>query len=244
MKKAKWAKLPSGEFEKRLTALESVYTQKQLSSMLGVSVRSLNYYQKGESFPRSKEVYQKINSLYHTRKAKITPEQVQSRIKKRTTLTQAETLGRLKWRTVPIYPDYMVYSPTEYFSGVLNWDWLEEMSENGYVAGYYGRNAIPMEVQFLIHGEGQKRFGRVVRMVGIWDRSGSPKKENNFSGHEISLTVEPAHYLLIPTLKRTMSFEERTEAIRAYFFSREIDKKLGIPMAYLGFYFNESDEVF
>lgn len=237
----KWARLSPEEFQKRLRALQTVYNQKDLSNILGVSVRSINYYQKGESFPRSKEVYQNINALYNRTKSRIKPEAVEKKTKQRKERSDAQKYGRVKWRTTSIYPDYMYNSPASDFEGVKDWDKLEELSEEGFVAGWRGRNILPMEVQFVINGEGATRFGKVVRIVGIVTRMNSPKLSNGWTGDETELVIFPTYYRLIPGLKKSDSFEDRMDKVRDFFFGLDVSK--GYPLALLGFYFDELDEI-
>jgi transcriptional regulator with XRE-family HTH domain len=238
--KPTWARLSQEEIQNRLISLQTLYNQKDLSNILGISRRSLNYYQKGESFPRDREVYERINNLYNRNKQVIQPEAVKKRKTKQTKRTDAQKYGRVKWRTAPIYPNYMFYSPAKEFQGVKNWDDLEQLSENGFVAGWRGRNIIPLEVQLILHGEGQSRFGKVVRIMGIITRMNSPKKDNNFTGEETELVIFPTYFRLISGLKKEDSFETRLDKIREFFFDMSIER--GYPVALLGFYFAEDDE--
>ena len=235
-----WAKLSPEEFTRRIKALETVYSQKELASKLGISVRSLNYYQKGSQFPRSKEKYQAINALYNREKKTIVPEAVEKRTKKTAERSDAQKYGRVKWRTAPIYPDYMYNSPASKFEGVTKWDRLEELGEQGYLAAWRGRDIIPLEVQFIIHGENASRFGKIANIVVVMTRDTSPKLENGFTGQETGI-VEFKVYVRLIGLRKEDSTETRLDKIRAHVMSLETDNAYA--RALLGFYFDELDEL-
>lgn len=235
-----WARLSPEEFQRRLKALETVYTQKELASKLGISVRSLNYYQKGEQFPKSKQKYQAINTLYNKEKKSVTPEAVEKRATKRKQRSDAQTFGRVKWRTAPIYPDYMYQSPAREFDGVSRWDRLEELAEQGYLAGWKGRDVIPLEVQFVIHGETGRRFGKIANIVVVTTRMTSPKLENGYTGQDTAIT-EYKVYVRMIGLRKEDDFETRLDKIRNYVMNMKSDK--GYPLALLGYYFDEFDEL-
>jgi transcriptional regulator with XRE-family HTH domain len=235
-----WAKVSPDDFQQRIKALEAVYTQKELAQKLGISVRSLNYYQKGTQFPKSKDKYQRINALYNKEKSRIEPEAITKRQQKQKKSSDAQKYGRIKWRTAPIYPDYMYNSPASEFTGVKDWDRLEELSENGYVAGWRGRNVIPLEVQFVIHGETEQRLGKIMNVLAVTSRSNSPKLENGFTGFETAIT-EFKVYIRMIGIKKSDNLETRLDKVRDYVMNLKTDK--GYILALLGFYFDESDYI-
>lgn len=235
-----WARVSPEDFKRRLQSLETVYTQKELAKKLGISVRSLNYYQKGQQFPKSKTKYDAINKLYNKEKKVINAEAVDKRIAKQKKSSEAQKFGRVKWRTVPIYPDYMYDSPASEFDGVSRWDRLEELSEQGYVAGFKGRDIIPLEVQFVIHGETARRFGKIANILVVTSRFTSPKLENGYTGQDTAVTLYKVYVRMIG-LKKEDSTETRLDKIRTYIMNLSSDK--GFPLALLGFYFDENDEL-
>jgi len=240
-KRPKWARVKPEELQKRILELESEHGVSGLGKLLGVSRDSIRRYRDGETFPQNKEVYQKINSLYRKERPKINPqkvEQIQKKIKKQ---SEAQKYGRIKSRYIPIYPDYMYNGRASEFDGVKSWDKLEGLSEDGFVAAWYGRDIIPLEVQFLAEGAGTslKRFGQIVNIVGLVTRTGYPK-DGNFTGFETELVILPTYRRLIKRLKKSMDYDTRHEVIREFFLNLEIEK--GYPIVYLGYYFNEGDE--
>lgn len=235
-----WARVPPEDFRRRIQALETIYTQKELSSKLGISVRSLNYYQKGEQFPKSKTKYDAINNLYSKQKNNIKTEKVEERVKRQKKSSEAQKFGRVKWRTAPIYPDYMYDSPAREFDGVSRWELLEELSEEGYVAGWRGRDIIPLEVQFVIQGETAKRFGKIANILVVTTRMTSPKLDNGFTGQDTAVT-EYKVYVRMIGLRKEDDTATRLDKIRNYVMDMNTDK--GYPLAVLGFYFNENDEL-
>jgi len=242
MKRNKFARISPEEMQKRVLSLETLLGQKNLASALGVSKDTERRYRNGSSFPKTKDIYNKINRLYNSKKKLISPIEVE---KKRAAIAKraaALKKGKLKTRYVPIYPDYMYNSPAEQFDGVYNWEKLEELSEKGYIAGYKGFNEIPLEVQFTIGQEPLTRFGKIVHIVGIITQETSPKKENEFTGLNTRLSIFPTWYRLIQGLKKEDDFETRLEKIRN-FFTTEIKVERGYALALLGYYFDEADEI-
>lgn len=242
MPRQKVGRLSPSEIRKRVLELETLYGQKNLASRLGVSVDSIRRYREGRTLPQTRNIYTNLNKLYNKNKKLIDAgavERKQQQIEKRQT---AQKRGATKPRFAPIYPDYMYDSPAREFEGVNKWERLEDLSQAGYVAGWYGQKDIPLEVQFVIHGEGINRFGKVLHIVGIVSKEVSPKLENAYTGQDISLEVFSTYFRLIPGLKKDSKFFERMDRVREFFFEGiRIEK--GFPMAFLGFYFDELDEM-
>jgi hypothetical protein len=234
-------RLTDKDIQRRVLELESLFGQKKLSEILGVSADSVRRYREGKSKPTNKNVKEKINRLYNTRKNIIVPEKVkklEEQIKHRKIGAKE---GRKDARFAPIYPDYMYDSPANEFSDVRNFDKMEELNEAGYVVGWYGRSSIPLEVQFVIHGESLERWGKVIHVIGIVNNQISPKEENAYTGLDTSLQIYKAYFRLIPGLKKRDDFDTRMEKIRNWFIDLKVEK--GFTVALLGYYFDEFDEI-
>ena len=238
----KWARLSPEQFQTRIIELETLYTQKQLSSVLGISRDSLRRYATGKTTPQSREVYNKINRLYNTKKAKVEQGKVEAKRQKIKKQSEAQTYGRIKNRYASIFPEYMYSSPATDFQDSRGWDKLLSLSERGYVAGWRGRDIIPLEVQFLAEGEGTPltRFGKIVNMVCAVSRITSPKDGINF-WEVAEIAIFQSYYRLINGLKKTDDFETRTDKIRDFASELKVDR--GYIVAFLGFYFEEGDEL-
>lgn len=241
MSKKKFGRLSQAEISKRVLELETVIGQKKLAKALGVSTDSIRRYRQGKSQPQNKAIYNKINSLYSRKKSLVEVEKVvkkQEQIKKK---SESQKYGRIKTRYTSIYPNYMYNSGAADFNGVQGWDKLEELSEEGYIAAWKGRDIIPLEVQFTLGRESLSRFGKVVNIVGITSRVQSPKGGEEYRGLDNYLQVFQTYYRMIPGLNKNTPFEERIDKIREFFINMEIAS--GFPNVFLGFYFNEEDDI-
>lgn len=243
MKKHTWARLSREEVQRRILELESVYGQKKLAKLLGISRDSVRRYRDGSTFPQTKQIYNKINQAYNVNKPLVNPEKVERKkteIKKK---SESQKYGRVKNRYAPMYPNYLYKSPASDFQESRNWDKLEEMGEQGFVAAWRGRDIIPLEVQFMAEGAGEPltRFGKVVNIVTAVSRITSPKDGTNF-GEQSEIVTFPTYYRLIRGLKKTDSFDERIDKIRNFVFD-ELKVDRGYIVAFMGFYFEEGDEI-
>jgi transcriptional regulator with XRE-family HTH domain len=238
----KVGRLSQKEIQRRILELETLYGQKKLSKILGVSGDTIRRYRQGKSTPQTKEIYNKLNKTYNKNKNFIDTgavEQKRAQIEKK---SKSQKVGAKKERHVLIYPNYMYNSPASEFNDTRNFERLEDLQESGYVAAYVGGNAIPIECQFIIDGEDLKRWGKIINLVGIVTKEISPKADNSWTGQDASLEVFPTYYRLIPGLKKDNTFEQKMDKTREFFFNNiNIDK--GYTIAYLGFYFNEGDEL-
>jgi transcriptional regulator with XRE-family HTH domain len=235
-------RLTKQDIQKRVLELESLIGQKNLAGILNVSVDSVRRYREGRTKPQSKKVLEKINRIYNQRKNIISPEKIEHRRKQIERRQRGQREGREKPRYVPIYPDYMYDSPAAEFADVGGFEEsLIELSEQGYVAAYYGRDIIPLEVQFVIHGESLERRGKIIHLVGIVSHKTSPNKDNGFTGMDTRLEIFKVHYRLIPGWKAAKDFDSRMEVLRDYFLERQV--KDGYTVALLAYYYDENDEI-
>lgn len=242
-------RLKPEQFKKRVLELETLYGQKNLSKTLGVSMDSIRRYRDGKTYPQTKKLYEQINKLYNKNKKFIDTGLVEQKRKQIEQRKKIQALSKTKERFALIYPDYMYgrpgtkeQSPASEFQEVKNFDKLEDLHDAGYVAGWRGTKKIPLEVQFVIGGENLTRWGRIVKIIGIVTKEVSPKANNDFAANDIFLEVYRTPNLLIRGLDKSLNFEERIDLIRNFFFTNlEIER--GLPMAFLGFYFDEADEI-
>lgn len=233
-------RLTKEEIQKRVLELETLLGQKGLAEKLKVSKDSIRRYRDGKTSPQSQTIYKNLNKLYNKNKNFIDTglvEKKRQQIQKRK--ASAKT-GAKKFRTGLIYPEYMYESPASDFSESTKFDKLEDLHNQGYVVAWQGGKEMPLEAQFIIHGEDLTRFGKIVNIVGIVSTEVSPKADNGFTGQSTSLKVYPTYFRLIPGIKKTLKFNERMDILREYFFDLKVDR--GFTIAFLGFYFNEGDE--
>lgn len=234
-------KLSKSEIQKRVLELETLFGQTQLSKKLGVSKDSIRRYRDGKTLPQTKNIYKKLNAVYNKNKSFIDTGLVE---KKRQQITKRKTVqkrGASKERKTIIYPDYMYNSPASDFSESRYFEKLEDLHNEGYVASWVGGKETPLEVQFIIDGEDLTRFGRVVNIVGVVTTEISPKEDNGFTGQDAALKVYPTYFRLIPGFTKNLKFNERMDILRDYFFDLKVER--GYTIAFMGFYFNEGDEV-
>lgn len=239
-KKSKFGRLSQTEIQKRVLELETLYGQKNLANQLGVSVDSIRRYRSGKTQPQTKSLYDKLNRIYNRNRNAIDQGAVEQKRKLIEARSRIQKEGKPKKREVTI-ENYLNFSPAEQFRNTRNMERLLDLSEAGYVAAYYGGNAIPLEVHFLIHGEPLSRFGKVVNIVGIVTNEVSPKEENKFTGQDSALTIFPTYFRLIHGLKKSDGFSERMDKIRQFFFE-EIKVDRGYTVAFMGYFFDEMDE--
>jgi hypothetical protein len=209
--------------------------------MLGISSDSVRRYRSGKTLPQNKTIYNKLNKIYNKNRNAIDAGAVERKREIIERRSEAQRRGKPKFRTVPIYPTYMYQSPAEQFADVRNYNKLEDISEAGYVAAWFGGKEIPLEVQFIIHGENLNRYGKVIKIVGIVTNEVSPKEENAYTGESTSLEIYNVYYRLIPGLKKTDTYFDRLEKIRDFYFNMKVDR--GYTVALLGYYFDEEDEL-
>lgn len=241
MGKKKQRRVTQEEIQKRILSLEALYGQKGLSKKLNISISTIRNYRTGKTTP-NKSLYKKINQIFGQNKKTIESEIIQAKIKNLKKKKQTYKNGKPKNRYILIYPNYMYNSPAIEFEGVENYYFLEELQEKGYIAGYYGTKEIPIEVQFLIHGENLKRYGKILNLIGIISKEVSPKAENAYTGNEASLEVFPVYIRLVKGFKKDTDFLKRMDIAREFFFEN-INIERGFPIAFLGFYFQEGDEL-
>lgn len=239
--KQKQRRIKQDEIQKRILSLEALYGQRGLAKKLNVSVDTIRRYRTGKSNPNP-NAYKKINQVFGQNKKKIQTDIIQTKIKKIQKRTETYKTGKPKNRCIIIYPDYMYNSPAREFEGVENFYFLEELQEKGYVAGYFGTKEIPTEVQFVIDGENLHRFGKILNLVGIISKEVSPKAGNAYTGNEASLEVFPVYIRLVKGFKKDTDFLKRMDLAREFFFEN-INVERGFPIAFLGFYFKEGDEL-
>jgi hypothetical protein len=240
--KRNYIRLKPEEIKKRVLELETLFGQKALSKKLGVSVDSVRRYRDGKTAPQTKTIYNKLNTLYNQKKKFIDTGAVETKrkqIEKRKTIQKS---GAKKERFAIIYPDYMYNSPASEFSDVRKFERLEDLHQAGYVAGWVGGKEIPLEVQFVINGENLSRWGKVLNIVGIVSKEISPKAENDYTGQDTTLEVYPTYFRLIPGLKKNLKFNEKLDKVREFFFEN-VNVERGYTLAFLGYYFDELDEI-
>lgn len=233
------------DIQKRIDLLSVFYGQKNLSKKLNKSESTIKRYKTGKTKPDNL-LYAKINKLYNKNKNffetdifKTSYEAKKEKIKKQ---TESRKRGTIKERQALIYPDYMYTSPAERFSIVNKFEMLEELSVSGYLASWRGTKEIPLEVQFILNGENLKRFGKIIKVVGVITRNVSPKLDNDYTGQDTSVETFSIFYKLIKGLNKQSTYEERIEKIRDFFFEK-MKISNGYALALLGFYFEEGDEL-
>jgi len=249
---AKRKQTTPAEFQKRILELESIYGTKKLGDKLGVSRDSIRRYRTGKTTPQDRELYKKVNRIYGQKKKEVIPEKVEKIKKQQAERSKAQKLGRIKNQYAPIYPDYMYDSPAADFTEVKDFlEKFEELFDNGYVAGWRGRDSegIPLEVMFLSEGirPSLKRFGRFVNVVTLFNEYTDKAMEDITSkrpGTNIdkqSIRIFRHYYKEIPGLinAKKLKFEERMDLIREFILSIKLQK--GQVSALLGYYFDEGD---
>lgn len=232
------AKLSAEDIRLRIVALESVYTQKELSEKLGISKRSLNYYAKGERAP-NKKATEKINRTFNKTKARIIPEKIESREKKRVTESKRQKILRETFRTAPII-EYMYTHKDDLDLYPGAYERLEELIDNAYVCAWVGRTVNPpRECQFIIQGEDPSRAGMWIQAIVVASRNSSPNMKNGYNRMDMNTVTLTISRYTIPNFRK-MTFTERLDAIRRTVFNTPLDR--GVPMDFIGFYFAEGDE--
>jgi transcriptional regulator with XRE-family HTH domain len=128
------AKLSPNEIGSRLTALGAKYTQKELAARLGVSVRTLNYYQSGHNLPKQKQTYEKINRLYKKEAPAIEPERIQRKQTHRETTSKTQTDIKRRWISREIHE----IIDDQKLHGSKKLEILMDLEDAGYKGIYFG----------------------------------------------------------------------------------------------------------
>lgn len=235
------------EFQNKILELESIYGTKKLGQKLGVSRDSIRRYRTGKTTPKDKSIYTKINRIYGQKKKSVNQEQVQKIKERQKKQSMSQRFGRLKSQYAPLYPDYMYESPVSEFKEAKNFELFDDLSMEGFIAGWKGRDSegIPLEVQFLAEGKvSLSRFGRIVNIVTVVTEKQSPKgrswRPEDQEGTD-SIRVFKIYYRSIPGLTKKKTFFQRMDLIRDYILETKIER--GHIEAFIGYYFNEGDEI-
>lgn len=234
-KKKSIGRIKPQELQQRILSLETLYGQRGLANILGVSADTIRRYRSGKSQPKNKNIYSKINQTYNKKKNLINSDYVE--LKRQQIEKRSKAQKQPRKRYAPIYPEYMFYSGAEEFREVRNFDYLQSLHERGYVAGWIGGAAIPLEVKFIIHGEPIDRWGMVVNIVGVTLSEDSPKKENNYQSQSAKLDVMPFYTRFIRGFKKGIPLNDQLDILRDHFFNLQLAQ--GYTIAFLGFYFEE-----
>lgn len=233
----KFGRLSKTEIQRRVLELETVFGQKKLSKVLGVSPDTIRRYRDGKTTPQSKKIYDTINKKYNKSKSFIESDLVETKKQQINKRKTAYKVGKTKERFTTIYPTYM-YGPAARFEGIQNFEKLEDLHDAGYVAGWLGGKAIPLEVQFVIRGNDLSDFADVIHMVGVTSTEVSPKEDNQYTGITAMLRIIPISRLLIRGLNATLSYTDKMDKLREY-FHEHLNTAVGLPLAFLGWYVPE-----
>lgn len=133
------ARLSANEIGSRINTLSTKYTQKELAARLGISVRTLNYYQSGHNLPGQKKTYEKINRLYNKERPMIDPGRIPIRREKQKKTSETQTELRRRWivRDILDIIDEQEINGQKIY-GIKDLDVLMYLIEKGYEAAYFG----------------------------------------------------------------------------------------------------------
>jgi transcriptional regulator with XRE-family HTH domain len=150
----------------RLDQLQTIYSQKELASKLGVSERSIRNYQNGTSSP-DKKTRDKLNQIFRSKKDQITEEKVSKRKKKK----ENKRAGKKKADEKKARAPHLI-TTDKFASQFKEWGYIQEgiISEGGeYVAVTDGNKAQFVTGEEIMLGRyGRPKGTKYVEIIGVY----------------------------------------------------------------------------
>lgn len=248
------ARLSAQDIGARLTTLGTKYTQNELATKLGISRRSLNYYQSGHNLPNQKATYDKINKLYNKEKTTITDQQIGKRETKRRGRSETQQRLKMSWHHKDIFPTLVMEQGLNGFRGL---EILQYLEEKNFRAGWFGTNEdVQQEYVFYDNGHEPAEMTKYITLIGVaigTSPKGISRRQRRKKGaklthfdKEVDPESEDDIFIIDKRLNTAvvlkiaeMDYFQRMDALRAIMFNTPSGAKYTI-QKFLGYALRES----